>query len=175
MPWTPASGEVEDGTGLSTAIVPESPATSIAWLNDRGKTAYSSLATDALQKQYALLSVEQLQDFLLGLGYEGQRLSPDQGLLFPAAYAYNQEGVQFDLDQVPGPFLEAYRLAKEEMAAGTWMTGRSMGLLSEWPHGLSTARVKARSSEHLSSLEGNHPEIYQRLRRCLPPARWAAA
>ena len=168
MAGTFTSTEVEDGTGLTTAVVYEQPATGAAWLVARGKTAFNA-ASDANQKVYALRAVEELEDVGLQLGFEGAPITDGQGLIWPAQGAYMQAGWLVDPDTVPSEWLEAIRLAEEEMTAGTWMPlaePAAAAIASESADGASTTY---RQNIDPASLRVNHPAIHRRLRRCLPP------
>ena len=163
MVWTPDAAEIEDGTGKAAAVVYEAPATGITWLNTRGKTSFSG-ASDALQEQYAVEAVEEIQDMLVIMGFEAPPTVATQSLLFPARGAHDSRGQLFDPDELPVPLLEAIRLAEEKKAAGTWMPHAADGDIKE--ASADHASVKFRTSS--TALSANHPEIYRRLRRCLP-------
>ena len=166
MVWTPETAEIEDGTGKAGAVVYESPATGIAWLNTRGKTSFSA-AVDDLQEQHAVEAVEEAQDILVEWGFEAPPTVSTQALLFPSRGAYGWRNRLFDTDELPTPLLEAVRLIQEEKAAGTWMPGAGGGgdaIASMKKAGASVVFRKGATAD----IESQHPSIARRLRRCLP-------
>lgn len=163
MVWTPDAAEIEDGTGKSAAVVYEAPATGITWLNTRGKTSFST-ASDALQEQHAVEAVEEIQDMLVQMGFEAPPTVATQSLLFPARGSHGSRGQLFDPDEIPVRLLEAIRLAEEHKAAGTWMPHAADGDIKK--AAADGASVEFRTSA--AALSANHPDIYRRLRRCLP-------
>lgn len=165
MSWSPDTTEIEDGTGKSTAVVYEAPATGITWLNTRGKTSFSA-ASAALQEQYAVEAVEEAQDLLVELGFEAPPTIPTQALIFPSRGASRWDGRLYDTDEIPVHLLEAIRLIEEEKAAGTWMDAADLVGVVDIEEGGASESLS--STIDLSSLEANHPAIYRRLRRCMP-------
>lgn len=159
MTYAFATAEVEDGTGKAGALVFEQPATTATWLSDRSKTSFSG-AADAAQHAAALRATEELLDELQRIGFTGQRKLSTQRLPLPALGAYRQDGETIDSDEIPREFLEAYRLAVEEIAAGTWLTSSGNGNLKR----VRKAGAEAEWFAPGASIEAEHPEIYRRLR-----------
>lgn len=168
MAYSFATAEVEDGTGKSTALVYEQPATGITWLNSRGKTSFSA-ASDALQEQYAQEAVEECEDAIRGLMNGSGPIDPDQALIFPSRGAYSLRGLVFDEDELPAKLNEAIRLAEEEKAAGTWRPGLgAAGIEAE-----SSARgsIEYYEGAQTGEIESDHPDVWRRLRAVAPPAQ----
>lgn len=162
MAYAFTAAEVEDGTGKTTALVWEQPTTTATWLSDRGKTSFSA-AADAAQKTAALRATEEISDELLRLGFNGAPIVDGQTLLYPAYGAYRQDGRTIDSDTIPRELLEAYRLAAEEIAAGTWLPS------SAQPTNLRRIKKAGAEAEFFAtsspgSISLDHPEIARRLR-----------
>lgn len=165
MTYAFTTAEVEDGTGKSTALVFEQPATSITWLTDRAKTEFSTASDDA-QQSAALRATEELGDMLQVQGFAGAPVVLDQALDWPALGAYGRDGTVFDSDEIPDRYLEAYRLTLEEVTADTWLNGEAPGIKRfRSPSGSEVEYFGAQSGAGLAT----HPEISRRLQAVLPP------
>jgi len=84
---------IEDGTGLSTAESYISVADATTYLDNRGKSGFSSLATDALREQ-ALRKATDYMEQKWRLKWTGLKNSTTQALSFPRTNCKYQDTAQ---------------------------------------------------------------------------------
>lgn len=162
-----AAGEVEDGTGLSTAIVYEAVAPAVTWLDRRGYTALGLLASDAL-KEKAMIMATAAAEKALRPRFGGQPIKVAQSLLFPARGAYRQDYRLIDEDEVPIRYLEAIRLLANSSAQGKLMVNgaASGGVRRDWARGTGTEYFDGFNP---ASFSANHPQEWGLLAEFFSP------
>ena len=162
-----AAGEVEDGTGLSTAIVYEAVAPAATWLDRRGYTALGLLATDLL-KEKAMILATAAAEKALRPKFGGQPIQAAQSLLFPARGAYRQDYRLIDEDDLPIRYLEAIRLLADKSAQGKLMVNGSAngGIRRDWARGTGTEYFDGFNP---TSFSANHPQEWAMLAEFFSP------
>jgi len=97
---------VEDGTGVTNANAYVSIVDSEAYWADRGDTVWAGL-TDAVQ-QAAIIKATDYIDARFGPRFRGTKLVTTQGLMFPRADLYDEDGNEIEYDNgLPVPFINA--------------------------------------------------------------------
>lgn len=113
------AAEVEDGTGLSTALVYEQAAAAVTWLAHaaRGLTALSGASTANQDK--AMLKATQVFEEWMDGKLDGERVAATQALLFPRAGCTDRRGTTFLTTETPPAALKCIRLLAEEEISTT--------------------------------------------------------
>lgn len=167
MAFLPA--DIEDGTGLPTALVYEPLEDALAWLTRRGFTALALKAASqaaAAETDFvrATMDVDNLVRPFLERSEPTRR---NQGLLFPRDGAYSSAGYLFEPDELPAVYLEGIRLIAEHMAAGSYMlhSGGPVGIEEERSR---NGAIKYRPGSNPNSFQSNHAEEWRRISTVVP-------
>lgn len=164
MPFAPE--EIEDGTGLATALVYESPEVVAAWLSRRGMTGFAS-ASDGVQ-QAALIRATETAETEAKQWVRSFPVSDHQHLIFPAFGAYLSNGHLIDEDEVP----EDYRIGIRLLAEAAAVAGGLMPNAGSLPIEAESSKrgsITYRRGTDFSSLGVNHPEAWKKISTVIPP------
>jgi hypothetical protein len=164
-----ATAEVEDGTGLSTALVYEQNAAVVSYLNLRLAASTFSAASDAEQKR-ALLNATEVAEREMRRRVRCFPVTEGQRLIFPAMGAYNSSGRLMDDDSwatfMAGPYVEGIRLLAEAAASGKLLQFAGGPPVSS--ESSSRGSVSYRGGVDLNSIAASHPDAWSLISRMIP-------
>lgn len=172
--------EVEDGTGLSTALVYEQAAAAATWLTHaaRGLTVFDALS--AGNQDISLLNSTRFAEDLIRHRVDGVVLTKAQALTFPRVGCTDRLGRSFDSDETPPDLLAMIRhLAELDATSGPGSLLRRPVAQKDMILSRSdkeTGSVTYRKGAH--SIESRYPEAWAYGMRLFDPslrrATWAA-
>lgn len=169
--------EVEDGTGLSTALVYEQASSSAAWLSHAARAPSSFNAAGAGGQDKALLTATGVvEDWLRGR-LDGVVRTKEQALLFPRVGCTSRTGRTFATSEIPPNLLEAIRLmAEEEVANGGIDVPDDLEDIAA--ESVAGHTIQYRKSSRAGSASARYPKAWNKARMLFDPARrivnWAA-
>lgn len=157
-------------TGKPSALVYESEGDVSAWLVKRGLTAYSARPEDDKAADLVVVTetVEaEIATRIKGVPVTPGRLGERQGLLFPAAGAYDSSGELVPSDSAPLGLLEGIRLLAEEKAAGRFLKGQRSPGIKRQKH------REVMELEYFEGVDGSsiatlHPDAWRRIAKAFP-------
>lgn len=165
--------QVEDGSGLPTAVVYEQPEDAAEWLATRGKIKLRD-ADEEVRNAALLVATETAEEAVRPfLENRSTTRTVGQGLLFPRLGAYDSTGELLDEDAIPtdpgrlSRYLRGIRLLAELAAAGTLMkkAGGPAGVKEERSR---YGGITYRDGVDLSTLASNHPEEWRLISCAIP-------
>lgn len=174
--------EVEDGSGLVTALVFEQSAEAVTWLSHPARALPAFAAAGEVDQDKALLKATNFALWLLAGRVDGWAATKGQALLYPRDGSSARNGRVFARDEIPPALLQSIRLLAEEEVASL------AGLLRRTPDGLehlasesSTGPGGTRTLAYrkgIGSLADRYPEQWELLQTLYDPSRrretWAA-